>query len=143
MGSAFAGPLGWGARAAWVLRAGGFALGAATTASEFPQLQLMDLAAKSGTAGGEKLTNQTPEEAKMNLAMGYANLALVGMDGLGLAPSAVKGLMKVPGAVRSAAALSREQLTNVITWARQGPAGVAKARALLGSVKGFGQRCNE
>jgi hypothetical protein len=46
-------------------------------------MAIMDLAARAIAAGGEKLTNQTPEEARMNLAMGYANLAIAGLD-LGL-----------------------------------------------------------
>jgi hypothetical protein len=54
---------------------GGAALNAAKAVYEFPQVMVMDLAAKASAAGGEKLTNQTPEEARMNLALGYANLA--------------------------------------------------------------------
>jgi hypothetical protein len=37
---------------------------------------VMDLAARAGDVGGEKLTSQSPEEARMNLALGYANLAI-------------------------------------------------------------------
>jgi hypothetical protein len=70
------GPLGWGATAARGLLLGGSVLGTALSAYEFPQLMVMDLAAKASVAGGEKLTHQTPEEARMNLALGYANLAI-------------------------------------------------------------------
>jgi hypothetical protein len=42
-----------------------------TVAYEFPQLQVMDLAAKASETGGGKLTHQTPEQARMNLILGY------------------------------------------------------------------------
>jgi A nuclease family of the HNH/ENDO VII superfamily with conserved AHH len=102
------GPLGWGANVVRGLLLGGSVLGTATAAYEFPQLQVMDLAAKAGAAGGEKLTSQTPEEARMNLAMGYANLALAGLD-LGLTPGLIGKVAKIPGAVKSAANLTRKQ----------------------------------
>jgi hypothetical protein len=69
---------------------------------------VMDLAAKASLAGGEKLTNQTPEEARMNLALGYANLAIAGLD-LGLATGLIGKVVRIPGAVRSAASLTRHQ----------------------------------
>jgi hypothetical protein len=137
VGSAFAGPLGWGARAAQVLFAGGVTLGAAKVIAEFPQVQTMDLAARAGALGGEKLTHQSPEEARMNLAMGYANLAIVGVD-LGLAPAAVRGLMKMPEMAQSVTKMSRGDLRQVWQWAREGGAsGIARARALLDKVMGF------
>ncbi len=80
--------MGWGANVVRGLLLGGSVLGTATAAYEFPQLQVMDLAAKAGQAGGEKLTHQTPEEARMNLAIGYANLAIAGLD-LGLTPGLI------------------------------------------------------
>jgi hypothetical protein len=87
---------------------GGSVLGTATAAYEFPQVMVMDLAAKASAAGGEKLTNQTPEEARMNLALGYANLAIAGLD-LGLATGLIGKVVQIPGAVRSAASLTRKQ----------------------------------
>ncbi|MGB8702298.1 MAG: AHH domain-containing protein, partial [Thermosynechococcaceae cyanobacterium] len=108
-GGFLAGPLGWGANVARGLFLGGSILGAATAAYEFPQLQMMDLAAKAGEAGGDKLTNQTPEEARMNLILGYGNLALAGLDGVALAPAVVAKLMKVPSVVRAAGSMTQAQ----------------------------------
>jgi hypothetical protein len=107
-GGMLAGPLGWSATAARGLLFGGSVLGTALAAHEFPQLIVMDLAAKAGAAGGDKLTHQTPEEARMNLALGYANLAIAGLD-LGLMPGLIGKVVQIPGAVRSAASLTRKQ----------------------------------
>lgn len=70
---------------------------------------MIDLAAKAGEAGGDKLTNQTPEEARMNLILGYGNLALAGLDGVMLAPAVVAKLMKVPSVVRAAGSMTQAQ----------------------------------
>jgi hypothetical protein len=108
-GGLLGGPLGWGANLTRALLLGGSVLGAATAAYEFPQLQIMDLAAKAGEAGGDKLTNQTPEQARMNLMLGYANLALAGLDGLAVAPTVLAKAMKVPSVVRAAGSMTKTQ----------------------------------
>jgi hypothetical protein len=69
---------------------------------------VMDMAARAGAAGGEKLTNQAPEEARMNLAMGYANFVVCGLD-LGLQPGVIARVAQMPKAVRAAASLTRKQ----------------------------------
>jgi hypothetical protein len=108
VGSALAGPLGWGVRAGQALLFGGAMLQVANATYEFPQVAVMDLAAKASVAGGDKLTNQTPEEARMNLAMGYANFVICGLD-LGLQPGVIARVAQMPKAVRAAASLTRKQ----------------------------------
>jgi hypothetical protein len=68
----------------------------------------MNLAAKASEAGGGKLTHQTPEQARMNLALGYANLAIAGLD-IGLVPGLIGKVARVPKAVRAAAGMTRKQ----------------------------------
>jgi A nuclease family of the HNH/ENDO VII superfamily with conserved AHH len=90
------------------LRLAGMGLGGGIAASEIPDLMLLDAAAQSGKGGAGQLTSQSPEQARFNLVMGYANVGLAGLD-VGLEVGAVQKLAKVPGLLRSAASLTREQ----------------------------------
>jgi hypothetical protein len=90
------------------LRVIGAGLGGVTMASEIPDLMLLDAAAQSGLGCAGKLTSQSPEQARFNLVMGYANVGLAGLD-MGLEVGVVQKLARIPSLVRSAASLTREQ----------------------------------
>jgi hypothetical protein len=90
------------------LRVIGAGVGGATMASEIPDLMLLDAAAQAGRGGAGNLTSQSPEQAKFNLVMGYANVGLAALD-VGLEVGAVQKLVRIPSLVRSAASLTREQ----------------------------------
>ncbi len=102
------GPLGWGANIIEAALAGSAILGTATAIAAFPQLQTMDLAAQASSVGGEELTNQTPEEARMNLIMGGANIILGGLDA-GLQIGTIQKLSRLPGLAKVAGSLTVEQ----------------------------------
>jgi hypothetical protein len=100
---------------------------------------LLDAAAQAGLGGAGKLTSQSPEQAKFNLVMGYANVGLAGLD-VGLEVGAVQKLAGLTGKLASAGVqVSRQQWSQVMELAKQGPAGMAKAKALLASIKGMSQ----
>jgi hypothetical protein len=61
----------------------------------------MDSVANASEAGGGKLMNPTPEQARMNLILGYANLVLARVDGLAVAPTALAKVMKVRSCSKS------------------------------------------
>jgi hypothetical protein len=90
------------------LRLLGIGLGSSVVASQIPDLMLLDLAAQAGRGGAGKLTSQNPEEARLNLIMGYTNLVLAGLD-LGLEVGLVQRLTQVPELLSAAATLTREQ----------------------------------
>jgi hypothetical protein len=69
---------------------------------------MLDLAAQAGKGGAGQLTSQSPEQAKFNLVMGYTNVALAGLD-VGLEMGVMQKLAQVPGLLKSAASLTREQ----------------------------------
>jgi hypothetical protein len=118
------------------LRVAGLGIGGAVAASEIPDLMLLDLAAQSGRGGAGALTNQSPEQARFNLVMGYANVGLAGLD-VGLEVGAVQKLAGVTGKLAAAGVqVSREKWSQVMVWAKQGPEGVEKAKAFFASVKG-------
>jgi hypothetical protein len=120
------------------LRVIGAGLGGVTMASEIPDLMLLDAAAQAGL-GGNRLTSQSPEQAKFNLVMGYANVGLAGLD-VGLEVGAVQKLAGLTGKLASAGVqVSREKWVQAMEWMKQGPAGVEKARAFLASIKGLSQ----
>jgi hypothetical protein len=85
----------------------GLLLGA-TFAYDLPDLMLLDVAAQSGRGGAGKLTGQTPEQARFNLVMGYANVGLAGLD-MGLEAGVVRGLQRIPALVKSASSLTQIQ----------------------------------
>jgi Bacterial EndoU nuclease len=118
------------------LRMVGIGLGGGVAAAQMPDLMLLDTAAQAGR-GGTPLTNQSPEQAKFNLVMGYANVGLAGLD-VGLETGAVQKLAGVSGELAATGVqVSREKWGQVMGWVKQGPAGVEKAKAFLASVKGW------
>jgi hypothetical protein len=118
------------------LRMAGLGIGGGVAASEIPDLMLLDLAAQSGRGGAGALTNQSPEQARFNLVMGYANVGLAGLD-VGLEVGAVQKLAGLTGKLASAGVqVSREKWSQVMSWVKQGPEGVEKAKAFFASVKG-------
>jgi hypothetical protein len=117
------------------LRLVGIGIGGGVAASQIPDLELLNAAAQAGH-GGNRLTSQSPEEAKSNLIMGYTNVALAGLD-VGLEVGAVQKLAAVSGKLAmSGVQVSRQQWSQVLSLTRQGPAGVEQARALLAKVTG-------
>jgi Bacterial CdiA-CT RNAse A domain len=119
------------------LRVLGLLGGEAIAASEIPDVMLLDAAAQAGRGGVGKLTSQSPEQARFNLVMGYANVALAGLD-VGLEVGAVQKLAGLTGKLATTGVqVSRQKWSQVMVWAKQGPAGVEKAKALLGSIKGL------
>jgi A nuclease family of the HNH/ENDO VII superfamily with conserved AHH len=120
------------------LRMVGIGLGGGVAAAQMPDLMLLDTAAQAGR-GGTPLANQSPEQAKFNLVMGYANVGLAGLD-VGAEVGVVQKLGHVAiSAAQTGVQVSREKWGQVLSWARQGPAGMEKARALLAEVKGLPQ----
>jgi hypothetical protein len=119
------------------LRLAGIGVGGAVAASEIPDLMMLDAAAQAGLGGAGKLTSQSPEQAKFNLVMGYANVGLAGLD-VGLEVGAVQKLAGLTGKLASAGVqVSRQQWSQAMEWVKQGPAGIEKAKAFLGSIKGL------
>jgi hypothetical protein len=90
------------------LRLAGIGVGGAVAVSEIPDLMMLDLAAQSGRGGAGKLTSQSPEQARFNLVMGYMNVGLAGLDA-GLEVGMIQRLTQIPGVLRSAATLTRQQ----------------------------------
>jgi A nuclease family of the HNH/ENDO VII superfamily with conserved AHH len=122
--------------AAIPLRVLGAGLGGGIAASEIPDLMALDTAAQAGKGGAGRFTGQSPEEARLNLVMGYTNVALAGLD-VGLEVGAVQKLAGIGGKLATTGVqVSRQQWGQVMGWVKQGPAGVEKAQALLASVKG-------
>lgn len=88
---------------------GGAALtGVATGLYELPELTRQNLAAESAQFGGKKLTSLEREETRFNLAMGYTNIVMAGLD-TQLGQAAIKGLTKIPSVVVAAAKLTAQQ----------------------------------
>jgi hypothetical protein len=110
-------------------------VGGAVAVAEIPDLMLLDGLAQSGRGGAGKLTNQSPDEARFNLVMGYANVALAGLD-VGANVGVIQRLKGVMGQVSSSGAqVSRQVWGQVMSLSRQGEAGLA--RALLMKAKGM------
>jgi hypothetical protein len=111
----------------------------ATFAYDLPDLMLLDAAAQSGRGGAGQLTGQSPEEARFNLVMGYANVALAGLD-VGAEVGVIRGLERLVGrgSVQGAQVL-RQTWVQVMSLARQGDAGLERARELLMKAKGVPQ----
>jgi hypothetical protein len=109
----------------------------ATYAYDLPDLLLLDAAAQSGRGGAGQLTGQTPQQARFNLVMGYANVALAGLD-VGAEVRVIRNLERLVGQ-RSVmgAQVSRQVWGQVMSLANQGEAGLAKARVLLAQTKGM------
>jgi hypothetical protein len=82
--------------------------GVATGLYELPQLMRQNLAAESAQFGGKKLTSLEREETRFNMAMGYTNIVMAGLDAQ-LGQAAIKGLTKIPGVVVAAAKLTAQQ----------------------------------
>jgi uncharacterized membrane protein len=117
------------------LRLAGIGVGGAVAASEIPDLIMLDAAAQAGRGGAGKLTSQSPDEARFNLVMGYANVALAGLDA-GLEVGVVQKLAKSTMSVASSGAqITRQQWSQLIEFAKQGTSGGERARALLASIK--------
>jgi hypothetical protein len=117
------------------LRLAGVGVGGAVAASEIPDLIMLDAAAQAGRGGAGKLTSQSPDEARFNLVMGYANVALAGLDA-GLEVGVVQKLAKSTMSVASSGAqITRQQWSQLIEFAKQGTSGGERARALLASIK--------
>ena len=117
------------------LRLAGIGVGGAVAASEIPDLIMLDAAAQAGRGGAGKLTSQSPDEARFNLVMGYANVALAGLDA-GLEVGVVQKLAKSTMSVAaSGAQVTRQQWSQLIEFAKQGASGGERARALLASIK--------
>jgi hypothetical protein len=93
---------------------------------------MLDLAAQVGRGGAGKLTSQSPEEARFNLVMGYANVALAGLD-VGLEVGAVQKLAKVTGELAATGVnLTRQQWVDGLKAAQQSP---ARLKTFLASLK--------
>jgi hypothetical protein len=108
-------------------------------AHDLPNLMLLDAAAQSGRGGAGKLTGQSPEEARFNLVMGYANVALAGLD-VAAEVGVIRNLERVVGqGVRMGAQVSRQVWAQVMRLAAQGKVGIEKARVLLAKAKGVPQ----
>jgi hypothetical protein len=123
--------------AAIPLRLAGMGLGGGIAASEIPDLMVLDAAAQAGKGGAGRFTNQSPEQTKFNLVMGYTNVGLAGLDA-GLEVGAVQKLAGMTGKLAmSGVQVSRQQWTQVMVWMRFGPEGVENAKAFLASVKGM------
>jgi hypothetical protein len=117
------------------LRLAGVGVGGAVAASEIPDLIMLDAAAQAGRGGAGKLTSQSPDEARFNLVMGYANVALAGLDA-GLEVGVVQKLAKSTMSLASSGAqITRQQWSRLIEFAKQGASGGEQARALLASIK--------
>jgi hypothetical protein len=99
----------------------------------------LDAAAQSGRGGAGKLTGQSPEEARFNLVMGYANVALAGLD-VGAEVGVIRKLERLVGrgSVQGAQVL-RQTWVQVMSLARQGDVGLERARELLMKAKGVPQ----
>jgi hypothetical protein len=82
--------------------------GVATGLYELPQLTRQNLAAESAQFGGKKLTSLEREETRFNMAMGYTNIVMAGLD-TQLGQAAIKGLTKIPSVVVAAAKLTAQQ----------------------------------
>jgi hypothetical protein len=106
-------------------------------AHDLPNLMLLDAAAQSGRGGAGKLTGQSPEEARFNLVMGYANVALACLD-VAAEVRVMRHLERlVPELSAQGAHVLRETWVKVLGLASQGKAGLAKARVLLAKIKGM------
>jgi hypothetical protein len=93
---------------------------------------------KSRNAG--QLTSQSPDQARFNLVMGWANLGLAGLDAgleVGTVQRLAKSTMSLAG---SGVSLTQRQWSQLIEYAKQGPSGAEQARALLVSVKNLPQQ---
>jgi Holliday junction resolvase RusA-like endonuclease len=95
------------------LRIAGGALGGGIAASQLPDLMALDAAAQAGKGGAGRLTSQSPDEARFNLVMGYANLGLAALD-VGAGELVIRGLAKTPGAIKAFAKLTRVQSQKVL-----------------------------
>jgi hypothetical protein len=123
--------------AAIPLRVAAMGLRGGIAISEIPDLIVLDAAAQAGKGGAGRFTNQSPEQAKFNLVMGYANVGLAGLD-VGLEVGAVQKLAAMTGKLAmTGVKVSRQQWAQVMVWMRHGPEGVEKAKAFLASVKGM------
>jgi hypothetical protein len=121
------------------LRVLGASLGGAMVATEIPDLLLLEKAAHAGRGGAGQLTGQSPEQAKFNRVMAFANVGLAGLD-VGLEVGAVQKLAGVTGKLATTGVqVTRQQWSQAMVWAKQGPAGVEKAKAFLASIKGLPQ----
>lgn len=111
----------------------------ATFAYDLPDLMLLDAAAQSGRGGAGQLTGQSPEEARFNLVMGYANVALAGLD-VGAEVGVIRGLERLVGrGALMGVRVSRQIWTQVLSLSKQGAVGMEKAKALLMQVRGVPQ----
>jgi hypothetical protein len=98
---------------------------------------LLDAAAQAGRGGVGQLTNQLPQEARFNLVMGYANVALAGLD-VGAEMKVIQGLERLVGQGSVLGAqVSRQVWGQVMLLVRLGEAGIEKARVLLMEAKGI------
>jgi Bacterial EndoU nuclease len=115
------------------LRMVGIGLGGGVAAAQMPDLMLLDTAAQAGR-GGMPLANQSPEQAKFNLVMGYANVGLAGLD-VGLETGAVQKLAGVSGELAATGVqISRQKWSQAMEWVKQGPTGIERARAFFASM---------
>jgi hypothetical protein len=104
---------------------------------DLPNLMLLDAAAQSGRGGAGKLTGQSPEEARFNLVMGYANVALAGLD-VAAEVRVIRKLERlVPELSAQGAQVLRETWVKVLGLASLGKTGLEKARLLLAKIKGM------
>jgi hypothetical protein len=89
---------------------------------QMPDLILQDAAAQAGY-GGNRLTSQSPDEARLNLVMGYANLVLAGVDAG--APQLVQRLVSYTGTegMQLFSKLDRTTLQKVLRGAQSGATG--------------------
>ncbi len=122
-----------------LLRMVGAGTMSATFAYDVPDLMLLNAAAQSGRGGAGQLTSQSLEQARFNLVMGYANVALAGLD-VGAEVGVIRGLERLvgQGSVQGAQVL-RQTWVQVMSLARQGDAGLERARELLMKAKGVPQ----
>ncbi len=115
----------------------GIGVGGAVAAAEVPDLMLLDGAAQAGRGGAGKLTSQSPEQARFNLVMGYANVALAGLD-VAAEGRVIYGLKGLVGRLSGQGAqVLRETWVQVMRLAAQGEVGLEKARMLLAKAKGM------
>jgi hypothetical protein len=99
-------------------------LGAAATvagAAEIPGLMTMLAAANAGS-GGKPLTNQTVDEARFNLTMAWADVAMAGLE-VGLETKALQRLASAGGRLAvGGLRLSRPQWKQTLQAAQRSPA---------------------
>ena len=117
------------------LRLAGVGGGAALSLSELPDLMVLEQATQAGH-GGHRLTGESPEQAKLNVMMGYTNMALAVLD-VGAETKVAQRLGPVAiDLAKSGVQVSRQKWSQVMGWVKQGPAGIEQTRAWLASVKG-------